>query len=240
MGSLFGRTRARFGQIVAGFSRLASYKATGESSGHELARQSMSRSHIDSVTASGAESCRRRSAPERSVAFTGCRQFRRQDLLCSCTPHARARSPQGSTAILYRPRLVAIQKDDVVSEWFARPVLFVADIGRSVDFYVKQLGFTQIWRHEEEGKALVAQVDRQGCALILSSQWPDKVGSALMFISLDVDVLLALRGELEAKGVSVKDGYWGYPLMIVQDLDGNELYFPYPNDAEALLRQARL
>jgi catechol 2,3-dioxygenase-like lactoylglutathione lyase family enzyme len=48
-----------------------------------------------------------------------------------------------------------------VSEWFARPVLFVADIGRSVDFYVNQLGFTQSWRHEEEGKALVAQVDRK-------------------------------------------------------------------------------
>jgi catechol 2,3-dioxygenase-like lactoylglutathione lyase family enzyme len=27
-------------------------------------------------------------------------------------------------------------------EWFARPVLFVADIDRSVDFYVKQLGFS--------------------------------------------------------------------------------------------------
>jgi catechol 2,3-dioxygenase-like lactoylglutathione lyase family enzyme len=93
-----------------------------------------------------------------------------------------------------------------VSEWFARPVLFVADVGRSVDFYVNQLGFTLGWRYEEEGKALVAQVDRQGCALILSSQWPDKVGSALMFISLDVDVLHALRAELEGKGVNVKDG----------------------------------
>src|SRR5216683_220048 len=119
------------------------------------------------------------------------------------------------------------KRDDVVSEWFARPVLFVADIRRSVDFYVNQLGFTQSWRHEEEGKARVAQVDRQGCALILSSQWPDKVGSALMFISLDVDILLALRAELEAKGVTVKDGYSGYPLMVVHDLDGNELYFPY-------------
>ena len=59
MGSLFGRTRARFGQIVAGFSRLASYKTTGESSWQELARQSMSRCHINLVTASGAESCRR-------------------------------------------------------------------------------------------------------------------------------------------------------------------------------------
>jgi hypothetical protein len=49
-----------------------------------------------------------------------------------------------------------------VSEWFARPVLFVANIGRSVDFYVNQLGFTKSWCHEEEGKALVAQVERQG------------------------------------------------------------------------------
>lgn len=120
-----------------------------------------------------------------------------------------------------------------MSEWYARPVLFVADINRSVDFYVNQLGFTEAWRYEEEGNALIAQVDRKGCELILSSQWPDKVGSALMFISLDVDVLLAVRAELEAKGVDVKDGRWGYPLMVVHDPDGNELYFPYPSDAAA-------
>ena len=120
-----------------------------------------------------------------------------------------------------------------MSEWFARPVLFVADIGRSVDFYVDQLGFIQSWRYEEEGKAYVAQVERQGCELILSSQWPEKVGSALMFISLDVDALRALRVELEGKGVNVKDGNWGYRLMVVHDPDGNELYFPYPKDAGA-------
>ena len=80
------------------------------------------------------------------------------------------------------------------NKWYARPVLFVADIDRSVDFYVKQLRFSQPWRYEEEGKAWVAQVERQGCELILSSQWPDKVGKGLMFISLDVEVLNALRG----------------------------------------------
>jgi catechol 2,3-dioxygenase-like lactoylglutathione lyase family enzyme len=116
-----------------------------------------------------------------------------------------------------------------MSDWFARPVLFVTDIGRSVDFYLHQLGFVQSWRYEEEGHPFVAQVERQGCALILSSQWPDKVGHGLMFISLDVDVLHALRSELEHNGVSVKDGSWGYRLMIVQDPDGNELYFNYPN-----------
>jgi uncharacterized glyoxalase superfamily protein PhnB len=123
-------------------------------------------------------------------------------------------------------------EDNVVSDWFARPVLFVNDVDRSIDFYVDQLGFTKSWRYEEEGKARVAQVDRQGCALILSSQWPNKVGTGLMFISLDVEVLHELRAELENKGVDVKDGYWGYPLMVIRDLDGNELYFNYPSEGD--------
>ena len=113
-------------------------------------------------------------------------------------------------------------------KWYARPVLFVADIDRAVDFYVKQLGFTEAWRYEDEGKAYVAQVDRYGCELIFSSQWPDKAGKGLMFISLDVGVLDALRAELEGRGVDVKDGQWGYRLMVIVDPDGNELFFPYP------------
>ena len=93
-----------------------------------------------------------------------------------------------------------------MSNWFARPVLFVTDIARSVDFYVHQLGFVQSWRYEGEGKAFVAQVERQNCALILSSQWPDKVGRGLIFISLDVDVLHALRSELEqARGQAIEE-----------------------------------
>ena len=132
-----------------------------------------------------------------------------------------------------------------MSGWFARPVLFVTDVDRSVDFYVNQLGFNQMWRYEEDGAARVAQLDRQGCALILSSQWPDKVGKGLMFISLNVDAapdrlraeaedgLDKLRAEFEDRGVNVVNGYWGYPLMVVHDLDGNELYFPYPSDEEA-------
>jgi hypothetical protein len=54
------------------------------------------------------------------------------------------------------------------------------------------------------------------------------VGKGLMFISLDVGVLDALRAELEGRGVDVKDGQWGYRLMVIADPDGNELYFPYP------------
>jgi catechol 2,3-dioxygenase-like lactoylglutathione lyase family enzyme len=116
-------------------------------------------------------------------------------------------------------------------KWYARPVLFVTDIDRSIEFYVKQLGFSNPWRYEDEGTALVAQVERKGCELILSSQWPEKVGKGLIFISLDVEVLNNLRAELEGRGVDVKDGRWGYRLMVIVDPDRNELYFPYPSDA---------
>ena len=112
--------------------------------------------------------------------------------------------------------------------WYSRPVLFVADIDRSVDFYVKQLGFTQKWRFEgEDGKAGVAQVARPGCELILEAESPDKTGKGLMFISLDAELLNGLRAELEGRGVDVKDGHWGYRLMVIEDPDGNEFYFPY-------------
>src|SRR5687768_1416453 len=106
--------------------------------------------------------------------------------------------------------------------WYARPVLFVSDMGRSIDFYVGRLGFKERWRHEDAGETLVAQVDRRSCELILSSQEPDRTGRGRMFISLDVAALEAVRAELEGRGVAVEDGRWGYRLMIVRDPDGNE------------------
>jgi catechol 2,3-dioxygenase-like lactoylglutathione lyase family enzyme len=112
----------------------------------------------------------------------------------------------------------------------------VTDVEASLHFYIDRLGFTSPWRYEEDGRARVAQVDRQGCALILADTWPEKIGKGLMFISLNVEpvtqvaALDALRAELEAKGVSVKEGSWGYRLLVVDDPDGNQLFFNYPND----------
>lgn len=127
-------------------------------------------------------------------------------------------------------------------EFYARPVLFVSDMDRTLDFYVNRLGFTQSWRYQE-GEGLVAQAERQGCVLIFSTQWPDKVGKGLMFISLDIDAprdrlkaevtagLDRLRQELTGRGVKVEDGWWGYKLLVIRDPDGNELYFNYPGEA---------
>jgi catechol 2,3-dioxygenase-like lactoylglutathione lyase family enzyme len=124
-----------------------------------------------------------------------------------------------------------------MTDWFARPVLHVADVDASLLFYVDRLGFTSPWRYEENGRAYVAQVDRQGCALILAKTWPEKIGKGLMFISLNAEpeaqvaALDALRAELEAKGVPVKEGSWGYRLLVVDDPDGNQLFFNYPAES---------
>lgn len=125
-----------------------------------------------------------------------------------------------------------------VTDWFARPVLHVTSVEASLRFYVAQLGFTNLWRYDEHGKVHVAQVDRQGCALILADTWPEKIGKGLLFISLNVEpptpeaataALDELRAELEARGVSVKEGSWGYRLLVIDDPDGNQLFFNYPN-----------
>lgn len=127
-----------------------------------------------------------------------------------------------------------------MTDWFARPVLHVKDVEASLRFYIDQLGFTSPWRYDEDGRARVAQVDRQGCALILANNMAsEKIGKGVMFISLNVEpatyeaavaALDALRTELEARGVPVKEGSWGYRLLVIDDLDGNQLLFNYPNE----------
>lgn len=122
-----------------------------------------------------------------------------------------------------------------MTDWFARPVLHVADVEASLRFYINLLGFTSPWRYDEDGRAHVAQVDGLGCELILADTWPEKIGKGLMFISLNLEpkkqvpVLDALHAEFKSKGVPVKEGFWGYRLLVVDDLDGNQLFFNYPS-----------
>ena len=118
-----------------------------------------------------------------------------------------------------------------MTRWYTRPIVPVSDVHVALGFYIGQLGFTEDWRYEED-RLLIAQVNRAGCELILSSQWPDKIGQSLIFVSLDVEVLTALRHDLDQCGVTVRDGNWGYRLMVLDDPDGNQLMFPYPADTE--------
>ena len=132
-----------------------------------------------------------------------------------------------------RLQRTALTLYDRPMSWFARPVLHVADVAASLAYYA-QLGFTSPWQHAEDGTPIVAQVERDGCALIVSSQWPDKIGKGLVFVSSNLErdaqiaALDALRAELAAKGVAVTERSWGYRVLVIEDRDGNELYFNYP------------
>lgn len=110
--------------------------------------------------------------------------------------------------------------------WYARPLVFVADADAARGFYVGDLGFKEDWRYAEADQLLIVQVSRSGCELILTQQWPEKAGTSVIFVSLDEDELAAL----EARGVALTEGHWGYDLKIVTDPDGNQLWFPLPED----------
>jgi hypothetical protein len=67
------------------------------------------------------------------------------------------------------------------------------------------------WHFGDEGTPHVAEADRQGCALIFSTEKPNQACNGLIFISLNVDVpgdqihaeieaLDRLGVELEGKG----------------------------------------
>src|SRR5215469_5214520 len=115
-----------------------------------------------------------------------------------------------------------------MSNWDARPVFFVSDVERALGFYVGQLGFAETNRYAEDGQVLVGGVARDGCPLLLSCQWPQKNGHGRYWILLDVPTYERFRADLEARGVALKDDFWGFDTMIVEDPDGNELFFPVP------------
>ena len=115
-----------------------------------------------------------------------------------------------------------------MTQWYARPVLSVRDTPSALAFYAGKLGFKEDWKYEEDGRTRIVQVSRQGCELILSDQWPDEAGQGRMFISLDPSEFASARQELADRGAQLKDGQWGYDLLVVEDLDGNRLWFPHP------------
>ncbi|HWW98712.1 MAG TPA: VOC family protein [Edaphobacter sp.] len=116
--------------------------------------------------------------------------------------------------------------------WYSRPVFFVESVERSIAFYTEKLGFAEASRYEEEGKILVGQVNREDCEILLNCQQPEKTGHGRIFISIEIGVLQALRAEFEGRGAPIRDGWWGYDTMIIEDPDGNQLFFPYPKDAK--------
>jgi catechol 2,3-dioxygenase-like lactoylglutathione lyase family enzyme len=113
--------------------------------------------------------------------------------------------------------------------WVSSTLFFVRDVDAAIAFYRDRLGFTLNMRHEEEARALVAGVSHgEGCALLLTSQWPGKVGTGVLYIALPAAEFTALRTQLAAQKITPECGFWGTELLTVRDPDGNQLHFPVP------------
>ncbi len=110
--------------------------------------------------------------------------------------------------------------------WYTRPVLFVADVQRALDFYVNRLGFSKSW-HEGDGSGEVCQVNHGECEIILCEDEARRDRGRL-YIELTAGALEDLRRTLAERAVPSKDTWWGTNAIRIQDPDGNELLFPIP------------
>jgi catechol 2,3-dioxygenase-like lactoylglutathione lyase family enzyme len=118
--------------------------------------------------------------------------------------------------------------EQVADRWYTRPVLFVADIGRSLRFYTEDLGFRKVW-HEGDGEGTVCQVDRGGCEIILC-QHDARRDKARLFVSLTKEATETLRREIADRSIPSKMSWWGYDVIQIDDPDGNELLFPVSSE----------
>jgi len=117
-------------------------------------------------------------------------------------------------------------RTQIVHRWYARPVFFVADVNRAIRFYVDMLGFEKSW-HSGDGAGTVCQVNHGECEIILCEH-ATRRDKARLFIELTPDGLAELRREIDERAVPSKETWWGYDSIQIDDPDGNELLFPFP------------
>src|SRR5690606_19864360 len=121
-------------------------------------------------------------------------------------------------------------------ELSARPVFFVRDTPRAMEFYTSALGFDLDWVHEENGRPYVVQVSLFGLQIILNQKETpadDRAGHGRIFVGLDDAQSIAILEHVKNKAISATYRHWGEPTMAIYDLDRNEIYF-WLSDSERL------
>jgi len=121
----------------------------------------------------------------------------------------------------------------IMNNLYARSVFFVKYAERSLRFYMEQLGFSEDWNYQEEGRTVVCQVSLFGFELILNEindRTQTRAGQGRVFIGLEDDQAEPLREHFGANGIRTERVHWGRPTLVVRDLDDNELFFWLPQD----------
>ena len=116
-----------------------------------------------------------------------------------------------------------------MSDLYARSVFFVADVARAAEFYTGTLGFTLDWDSHDG----VLQVSLFGFELILNEvgeRTRARTGHGRIFIGLEDDQGEPFRQHFVSRGIRTRQVEWGRPTLVVDDIDGNELFFWVPHD----------
>jgi catechol 2,3-dioxygenase-like lactoylglutathione lyase family enzyme len=124
-----------------------------------------------------------------------------------------------------------------MTRWYTRPVLFVSDMAASVAFYLDVLAFERAWAHEQDGQVVVTQLARGDCEVILCLD-PNRRAAARLFVSLEPEELAAFRQEIALRSIPLESAWWGYPRLRISDPDGNELFFPVPDEEPSIAHGA--
>jgi catechol 2,3-dioxygenase-like lactoylglutathione lyase family enzyme len=120
-----------------------------------------------------------------------------------------------------------IARSQTVHRWYTRPVFFVADVNRAARFYLDVLGFEKAW-HSDDSSGNVCQVSHGECEIILCED-PTRRDRGRLFIELTSEAFTDLGREFVERSVPMKETWWGYDTIQVDDPDGNELFFPRPD-----------
>ncbi len=101
------------------------------------------------------------------------------------------------------------------------PILPVVDLVRSIDYYVKTLGFTLGWH----SPGVIAFVSRGGCNVMLAE---GDQGTPGVWVWVGASDVGALHEEYVSRGAMVRQGPTNFPWALeiqIADPDGNVLRF---------------
>lgn len=102
------------------------------------------------------------------------------------------------------------------------PILMVADVSRSTDYYVTKLGFKVDWEHRDRDY-VISGVSRDGCPIYLCEGTVSKPNSRIWIGVEDVDQLYSEYSVSGAIIVKTPTNYSWAREMHVLDPDGHLL-----------------
>ena len=120
------------------------------------------------------------------------------------------------------------------------PVLPVADVSDTLGFFVEKLGFEQVFVQEDQGVPVNAQVEMDGCHLMLNhnpERSDERGGGVYFWIRVRAQPIDDLYQRQANNGVTIAEEianqFWGDRSFVAQDMNGFMIAFTQAQAASA-------